>query len=387
MKIYQYCLLATTLLLPAAVLPISSLGQEPAAIAAAAPVASTASPVQLPGPVHEALVPMSTPAVEVSTRSTRQPPVEQPLLAKPTQTFADAVWVEGYWDWSPYRREFVWVPGTWRRIPPGLSWQPGKWVPAPDGAVRYPGYLFATAASPQIVRTAPPEDGEYAKDGGRMATQKMVGEDAVWVRGSWELDAQGNYLWTPGFVAGVEPGRVWQPGRIVPIAGAYAVVPGYWDYPLAQRGPAFAALRQPIDPQLPPALVDLQSLARGPDGRWNYTRLSTGNTVDVAPEVAIAAQAELYPRRLERGLLVDGSGTIMGIVRKGKLTPEYIQVKLMGGAALVTESDENGRFVFDDIPYGSYTLFAEGPVQNYARQGAAFVDVEQPTVEVEIELE
>jgi len=345
--------------------------------------------VSLHGPVHEALLPGSGLAVEVTLPVPRRPPDEIPLLAPPPTPAPDAQWIEGYWQWHRQSSEFVWVPGIWRRIPDGLKWQTGNWAPAPDGAVRYPGYWYAAAQPPEVVRAAPPDDPDYLKDRARQATSSMVGQEAFWVRGSWELDSERQYKWKNGYLAVLEPAYQWQPGRVVPVSGGYVVLAGYWDYPLPERGSVFAALRQPITADTKWTPVDIQSIARSPHGDWIYTRLA------IPPQVIGPTQqlAELrvgpptMPRLLGRGLVKDGLATIAGKVRKGKLTPQYIRITLSGGVALVTESDDQGQFSFENVPYGVYSLFAEGPVQNYMRYGVAVVEVEQPMVPVEIELD
>jgi hypothetical protein len=36
------------------------------------------------------------------------------VIARPGPHY---VWVGGYWDWRPARRDYVWVPGHWMRPP------------------------------------------------------------------------------------------------------------------------------------------------------------------------------------------------------------------------------------------------------------------------------
>ncbi len=381
----QYFALAATFLLPLAALPSPSLGAD-----------SAGPKILSSGPVHAALVSANTRAIESTARVPRQPPTEPLAANQPTRQNLDLVWIDGYWEWHRGYSEFVWVPGIWRKAPSGLTWKPGKWMPAPDGAVRYPGYWFKNSEPPEILRNSPADkpadDPDYKRDGGRTATRKMVGNDGFWVRGGWTLDAQGRYKWKPGYVAAVQEGYQWQAGSVIPVPGGYVVVDGYWDYPIPQRGQAFAALRLPSAPQAESpqsqlSAIDLPSIVQSPGGEWLYTRLHNSNQAILTETLASEALVAPFPRPLDRGLAFDGQGAIQGVVRKGKLTPHSIEIKLMGGAARVTESDDQGRFAFKDIPYGTYTLLAEGPVQNYFRQGAAVIDVEQPVVKVEIELE
>ncbi len=339
------------------------------------------------GPVHESLGPASLMPIETNRRVLQNPPAVDPVLERPPQSFPNSRWIDGYWDWHPAFKEFVWIPGVWRIYPPGQDWQSGKWAPAPDGAVRYPGYWFKASQRPTIKRNPPRDNSESLRDGGRMATQKMVGQDGFWVRGHWQLDQQDDYRWEPGYVAANDEGFLWQNAQVVPVVGGYAIVDGFWDYPLSQRGLAYAAMRQPISPPTSLTAIDMSSVTRAATGEVVYTQLRRNSQSDRAAGPVRVETSILPPRPLDRELSVDGTATIQGVVRKGKLMPQYIEVKLVGGTARVTESDEQGRFTFSDIPYGTYAIVAQGPVQNYARRGSISVDVEQPVVKAEIELE
>ncbi|MCA9132364.1 MAG: hypothetical protein KDA45_04395 [Planctomycetales bacterium] len=356
------------------------------------------------GPVHEALMPEIALDLTQARSVVGQPPPPPLKEVPPSKSNSQAVWVDGYWQWYAPSRGYVWIPGLWRDVPAGLTWQPGRWVDAPGGVLRHPGFWVADDNQPRMMRQAPPADQ------GRMVTRRMLGEDAIWVRGSWTVNAEGAYEWQTGYVAAVRPGFEWQPSCVVPASGGYAVLPGYWDYPLESRGQAYAAVqlvqgRGSQASDQPPAtsdadrlaarsavfprrLIDLTSLRQAPQGNWVYTRLHSGAVPRMERAVAeVEPEVVLKPRALDRPLLLDGEARIAGIVRKGDLTPGNIQVKLYGGKVAVSESDAQGRFQFTDVPYGSYWIVAEGAVQNYGRRGWATVDVEDPVVEVEIELE
>lgn len=337
------------------------------------------------GPIHEAMLPSSSAAVEETVRVPQKPPADQPQLPKPSRSAAELEWIEGYWQW--HHSQFVWVPGIWRRAPEGYQWQPGKWQEAPDGAVRYPGYWYPSGNLPKIARSAPPAEAPGLRDWNREPTAKMIGDDAVWVRGSWELNENGDYQWVAGYLAAKEKAYMWQASRVVPVPGGFVVLGGYWDYLMQQRGEAYAALRTPEAgvSQLVP--VDLASVVCNARGGWIYTRLAASSRAKLADRDSALLQPVALPRRLSRELVTDGRAVIFGIVRKGDLTPHNIKIKLAGSAALITESDEEGRFRFDDVPYGTYRIVAEGPVQNYLRFGATIIDVDHPEVKVEIELE
>lgn len=348
------------------------------------------------GPVHEAVAATDTVTIESTVRVSRQPPTEIPDGERPLRKSSDAVWIEGYWEWFQDRREFVWLPGIWRRPPAGLTWKPGKWVPSPDGAVRYPGYWYDDQKPPTIMRDLPPNNREFLRDGGRTATHNMLGADGFWARGSWSINAEGKFLWQPGYVAAAEPGYQWQAGRVVPVQGGYAVTVGYFDVTPSQRGQVFAAIRpaavattESPKPKFQPKSVpiELSSITRSPQGQWHYMRLRNSNSPDSAQKKEAQPLHRTSPRRLNRDLALDGLAMIQGVVHKGKLTPHSIEIKIVGGVPQITHSDDQGRFVFKDVPFGVYSLLAEGPVQNNSRHGAIELNVEQVLVTVDIELE
>lgn len=344
------------------------------------PNESSAVRYLVPGPVHEALLSVAR-ASQLAEIIRHPPPTEVPAIERPPQIGSGSVWIDGYWNWDAGLQHYTWIPGFWRRAPDNLRWQPGSWVPAPDGAVRHPGYWYDLNRKPQFIRSRPPIDQ------GREVTQGMVGAGNVWIRGSWTVGDDHKYQWQPGYVARAEAGYQWQPTTVVPAAGGFALVEGYWDFPLAQRGTAFAAMLSPIPNAAGLRALDPLSIQRMPDGTWAYSQLlktsvTAGNTQQ--PKITLPSRP---PLASESGLLVDGKATLTGIVRKGDLTPHNIEIKLVGGTARVTETDDQGRFVFTEIPYGRYSILAEGPVQNYRRRGVVSVDIEHPTAQVEIELE
>lgn len=396
---------ASSLLTTVALLTTTAFGQ----LAVERPIDSQQTRVLVTGAVHEALVADSPLPLHPQTIVRQPPPGAVPEIARPQQDSADSVWVEGYWDWASSQRQYTWIPGFWRRAPQNLRWHAGVWASAPDGVVRHPGYWYDVERQPQVMRQAPPEKQE------RVATRRMLRPGTVWIRGGWTLDQDNQYLWEPGFVAVEEAGLQWQPATVLPAAGGFAVVPGYWDFPLPERGQAFAAIGLPeiatspappssTDPA-PEAVLNADSLAnlnfelraidplsiqRTAYGTWMYTRLLAPGEVFQASRLASrldSAVPSYRPHISDEGLLLDGQAILTGIVRKGDLTPHYIKIKLIGGAARVAETDDQGRFEFTDIPYGSYAILAEGPVQNYFRSAAVIVDIDQPEAHVELELE
>jgi len=77
----------------------------------AAPVAYTT-----PGETYT-VAPMAPPAPYVET--------------VPAMPYAGAVWINGYWNWSGGRHQ--WMPGHYARPMPGYHWRPHRWAPSPRG--------------------------------------------------------------------------------------------------------------------------------------------------------------------------------------------------------------------------------------------------------------
>ena len=64
-----------------------------------------------------------------------------------------------------------------------------------------------------------------------------------------------------------------------------------------------------------------------------------------------------------------GQGTISGVVVLGKLRPDGIEVTIEKSGLSSQRTRDGGKFFFKDVPAGSYTLLAEGTIQNRIRRG------------------
>src|SRR5581483_8168167 len=81
------------------------------------------------GPVHEAFArpverrPGPTPAVP---KPPPRPLVE--LLPEQRPPGTNIRWIPGYWAWDAGRKDFVWVSGIFRQLPPERKYLPGYWA-------------------------------------------------------------------------------------------------------------------------------------------------------------------------------------------------------------------------------------------------------------------
>ncbi len=59
------------------------------------------------------------------------PPPAPYVEVIPVAPFVGAVWINGYWNWSGGRHQ--WVPGRYAQPRPGYRWQPHQWSQGPRG--------------------------------------------------------------------------------------------------------------------------------------------------------------------------------------------------------------------------------------------------------------
>jgi hypothetical protein len=72
------------------------------------------------GPVHEAFAEPIVDNPEGTLIISLQPPEaidEVPPEYKPEGD--NVIWIPGYWAWEDERKDFIWISGIWRNIPPG----------------------------------------------------------------------------------------------------------------------------------------------------------------------------------------------------------------------------------------------------------------------------
>ncbi len=188
------------------------------------------------GPVHEAFATPTTEPVPTTFVPRRPPPAieEMPPEEKPE---GDVVWIGGYWAWDDDRKDFLWVSGIWRSVPPGKQWVAGYWREE-GNQMQWVGGFWTTAApqgSDQEITymPAPPAPPAVAPLG------EPPAPDSFYVPGVW-VWAGNHYAWRSGYWARVQPGYVWVAAHYQWTPSGYIYIPGYWDLVVAKRGVLFA---------------------------------------------------------------------------------------------------------------------------------------------------
>jgi hypothetical protein len=93
------------------------------------------------GPVHEAFaetVSLNPQPGPVVPKAAPEAIEELPPDQKPEGD--NVAWIPGYWSWDEERRDFLWVSGIWRVLPPGRQWVPSYWRDARGGQQWVGGY-------------------------------------------------------------------------------------------------------------------------------------------------------------------------------------------------------------------------------------------------------
>lgn len=203
----------------------------------AAAEANTKVEVLTRGPLHEAFATRFQTKASVGAKVDKEPPPlidEVPPPVRPAGD--DVVWIPGYWAWDAQAKDFLWISGTYRHVPPNHRWVPGYWDRV-DGRFQWTSGFWAPADVRQLTyRSAPPKSLE------RGPTSEAPSEDYFYVPGSWE-PRDDQYAWRPGYWAPCQANFVWTPAGHLWTPSGYVFVPGYWDYGVASRGMVFAPVR------------------------------------------------------------------------------------------------------------------------------------------------
>ncbi len=186
------------------------------------------------GPVHEAFAEIVSFDPQPGIVVARAPPEaieELPPEQRPEG--ANVAWIPGYWGWDDERRDFLWISGVWRALPPGRQWVPGYWGKSADGFQWTAGYWADAGAGEMEYLPQPPETVEA---GPNIAAPSA---DHLWLPGCW-MWHESRYAWRPGFWASAQGDWDWIPAHYVWAPRGYVFVDGYWDYSVGRRGVLFA---------------------------------------------------------------------------------------------------------------------------------------------------
>jgi hypothetical protein len=186
------------------------------------------------GPLHEAFAQPFDVKPEPGKLIPKEPPPPVPEEPPEQKPQADNVqWIPGYWAWDGQRQEFMWVSGVYRVPPQDRTFIPGYWQHTADGWRWVPGF-WSDAKQQELLYTPEPP---APLEGG--PSLPRPDDNSAYVPGAW-IYRDGRFVWRPGYYAAIQPGRVWMPPRYVWTPSGYLFVDGYWDYPLEDRGLAFA---------------------------------------------------------------------------------------------------------------------------------------------------
>ena len=200
--------------------------------------------VQARGQVHEAYGEPSRAQAVQGVLVDRVPPraiEEAPPEDKPAGD--NVSWISGYWGWDDEAKDYIWVSGFWRVMPPGRNWVPGAWQKGAGGYRWVSGYWGVAAVESQPTEYLPPPPNSLD------AGPSIPAPDAssTYVPGNWVYRTS-RYNWRPGHWIAHRPDWVWVPACYRWTPCGYIFVAGYWDRPLLERGLLFAPVRftQPI---------------------------------------------------------------------------------------------------------------------------------------------
>ena len=135
------------------------------------------------GPVHEAYAEPSEREPKPTPVIAKEPPKPIEELPPDQKPEGDNVqWMAGYWSWDLEKKDFIWVSGFWRKMPPGRTWMPGSWRKVADGW-QWTGGLWTEAKNGKarleyLPKPPAPLDAEGA-------TTPAPSEKHLYVPGSW----------------------------------------------------------------------------------------------------------------------------------------------------------------------------------------------------------
>jgi hypothetical protein len=196
--------------------------------------------VQTRGPVHEGFGKPVTFDAQPGLVVPREPPdpiEEVPPEQKPEGE--NVAWVPGYWSWDDDRKDFIWISGIWRVLPPGRQWVPGYWNKVDAGYQWVSGFWGRANQQKIEYLPTPPETLEIGP------SSEPPSSDHIWAPGCW-VWYETRYVWRPGYWMAAQPGWIWQPAHYAWTPSGCVFVDSYWDYSVRRRGLLFAPVY--VDP-------------------------------------------------------------------------------------------------------------------------------------------
>ena len=223
------------------------------------------------GPVHEAFAGIVSLDPQPGIVVPMAPPMDiEELPPEFRPQGANVEWIPGYWAWDDDNKDFFWVSGTWRNLPPGRQWVPGYWNRTARGFQWASGYWADAQASEIDYLPEPPESMESGPN------VEATSADHTWMPGGW-LWQQNRYVWRPGFWTPAHANWIWTPANYQWTPQGYIFVDGYWDHAFPRRGLLFAPVRfnQIVDPRrgfsyTPSTVIRIADLASSLFVRPNY---------------------------------------------------------------------------------------------------------------------
>lgn len=188
------------------------------------------------GPMHEAFAEVynkdPVPGIIVS-EAPPEPVDEVPPEARPEGENVE--WIPGYWAWDDGEKQFIWISGVWRELPPEQQWVPGYWTRVEDGWQWIAGFWVGEEQGELSYLPTPPRSLEEGPSGPRPS------ENHFWVPGVWIfVEQEADFRWRPGHWAEAHTDWVWVPDRYVWTPYGCIFVAGHWDHVLVERGVLFA---------------------------------------------------------------------------------------------------------------------------------------------------
>jgi hypothetical protein len=170
----------------------------------------------------------TVPGLRVETHGPPPAPLADSRAASPSP---DAVWIEGYWQWTG--KKWSWTAGEWT-IPPGnppYAWTPARWTSDERGWIFHEPFWRPTSGTPRDIRGAVPVAHATAPQAPPALLVEVRGRapshDAVWLPGFWAWTGS-RFAWVSGEWSAPYPGHRWVEGSWKRGEKGFSWVPGRW---------------------------------------------------------------------------------------------------------------------------------------------------------------